>query len=127
MTRFWTAVVAGVACTGLLFCGCKKKEEAPPATAPDVTVVVPPPVPAELVQKGAEVFAKKCAACHAVNGVGGTVGPDLSKIGGTRDALYLQTQLQDPKAYNKDSKMPSFMDMAKEDKDAVVAYMLTLK
>ena len=48
-------------------------------------------------------------------------------MGATRDALFLQTQLQDPKAYQKESKMPSFMDMPKEDKDALVSYLLSLK
>jgi len=116
-----------VVCLGVAFSfagGCRKKEEKAPES---VTVVVPPAIPAPLVAKGAEVFKEKCAVCHAVAGAGGAIGPDLTKVGATRDALYIQTQLQDPKAYKKDSKMPSFMDMPKEDKDALVAYLLTLK
>jgi LSD1 subclass zinc finger protein len=104
--------------------GCKKKEAKPPQ---EVTVVVPPAVPSPMVTRGAKVFEEKCAACHAVNGVGGHTGPDLSKIGTKRDALYLQTQMQDPKAYLPEGKMPSFKDLPKGDKDALVEYLLTLK
>ena len=120
------SVVAAVVCVPLALSsgGCTKKEEKTPET---VTVVVPPPVNAPLLQKGAKVFAEKCASCHLVNGAGGTAGPDLSRIGAQRDALYLQTQLQDPTAYKPDSKMPSFKDMPKDDKDALVAYLLSLK
>src|SRR4051812_29175127 len=88
--------VAGACCAAVLIAagGCTKKEEAAPKV---VTIVVPPAVPGPLVEKGALVFKEKCAACHMVNGVGGHVGPDLSKVGSKRDALYIQTQLQDPK------------------------------
>jgi putative heme-binding domain-containing protein len=78
-------------------------------------------------QNGAAIFAAKCASCHTINGVGGTMGPNLSKIGGTRDANYLLTKIEDPKATNKESKMPSFKEMSKPDKDALVAYLQTLK
>lgn len=117
------AIVVVIVAAASVMAGCKK-EEKPPET---VTVVVPPPVSTPLMEKGAAVFKEKCGGCHKVNGVGGDLGPDLSKLGAQRDALYIQTQLQDPKAYKPDSKMPSFKDMPKEDKDALVAYLLSLK
>lgn len=39
-----------------------------------------------------------CDACHIINGEGGDVGPDLSKIGATRDRIYLSRALLDPNA-----------------------------
>lgn len=103
--------------------GCRKKEE--PKTEA-VTVVVPPPG-SPLIEHGMEVFKEKCVVCHSVNGVGGTIGTDLSRVGQRHDAVFLQTQLQDPTIYKKDTQMPSFKDMPKTDKDALIAYMLTLK
>ena len=121
-------IVAGAMVIGVaLMAGCKKKEEQPPPQPPAETAVAPSPATVDPTQRGADVFKEKCASCHAVNGVGGTMGTDLSKVGANRDAEYLLKQIEDPKSFNKESKMPSFADLPKEDKDAVVAYMLTLK
>lgn len=37
-----------------------------------------------------------CPACHKINGQGGDVGPELSKIGASRDRAYLRRALLDP-------------------------------
>lgn len=39
-----------------------------------------------------------CTACHKVGGQGGEIGPDLSKIGATRDKNYLRRAILDPNA-----------------------------
>jgi mono/diheme cytochrome c family protein len=39
-----------------------------------------------------------CDACHMVNGEGGEVGPNLSKIGTSRDRAYLRRAILDPNA-----------------------------
>jgi putative heme-binding domain-containing protein len=43
-------------------------------------------------ENGAKVFGAQCAACHRVNGVGGRLGPDLSRVGiaRARDMLVLR-------------------------------------
>jgi putative heme-binding domain-containing protein len=43
-------------------------------------------------QNGAQIFQSRCAICHRVNGRGGVLGPDLSRIGvaRTRQALVRQ-------------------------------------
>ncbi|HJP08632.1 MAG TPA: c-type cytochrome [Arenicellales bacterium] len=44
-----------------------------------------------------EVLAKfACLTCHKVSGEGGELGPDLSRIGATRDAAYLRRAILDP-------------------------------
>ncbi len=39
-----------------------------------------------------------CNACHMINGKGGDAGPDLSKIGATRERPYLRRALLNPNA-----------------------------
>src|SRR6185436_11041305 len=46
---------------------------------------------------GAEVFAKQCATCHALNGTGQPVGPDLATLR-DKDADYLVKNILDPNA-----------------------------
>jgi putative heme-binding domain-containing protein len=50
--------------------------------------------------RGQALFEGKgaCTTCHAVNGRGSRVGPDLSQIGSMRRATELQTSLVDPAA-----------------------------
>ncbi len=50
--------------------------------------------PTQSVLAGSRVFgAKQCTACHAVNGLGGTVGPDLGRIQGPRSFYDLATAM----------------------------------
>ena len=35
-------------------------------------------------ENGARIFREKCSGCHRVNGVGGRLGPDLSRVGVAR-------------------------------------------
>lgn len=39
-----------------------------------------------------------CSACHMIAGQGGSIGPDLSRIGAMRGAASLKARLQDPGA-----------------------------
>src|SRR5262249_42906842 len=55
------------------------------------TVSRPPPGDAA---RGAGVYQKSgCASCHAVDGQGGGLGPDLSAIGATRGPEHLRQSL----------------------------------
>jgi quinoprotein glucose dehydrogenase len=51
-------------------------------------------------ERGRKVFIEKaavsCVRCHKVNGIGGEVGPDLSKLGGQQKREYLLEALVDP-------------------------------
>jgi len=40
-----------------------------------------------------------CAACHAVKGKGGRLGPDLTEIGLRRSLKFLRDSVTDPSAY----------------------------
>ena len=45
---------------------------------------VPPPPPAGDAQNGERVFWARCGNCHRINGRGGYLGPNLSRIGSSR-------------------------------------------
>ncbi len=50
-------------------------------------------------QKGAAVFQSSgCSACHMIAGQGGSIGPELTRIGATRGAAGLKERLIEPAA-----------------------------
>jgi len=55
------------------------------------------PVPGDPA-RGKSIFEGKgaCSSCHIVNGSGGALGPDLSKVGSRRSPAYLGKALTDP-------------------------------
>ncbi|MNL29577.1 Cytochrome c oxidase subunit 2 precursor [compost metagenome] len=94
-----------------------------------------------LVAEGQQLFHANsvagCATCHAVQGQGGNIGPDLSDIGSASrkskfgtpvDAKFIEAKLLDPAADNpaKTSAMPSFKALSDHQRNALVAYLRTL-
>lgn len=76
---------------------------------------------------GEKVFNQKCAMCHKVNGRGGTIGPDLSKVGGRMSEAQLKEKLTNPKKSNPGTSMPAFATLPKGEMGALLAYMKGLK
>lgn len=81
------------------------------------------------IKLGHQLFMSQgCIGCHAVNGAGGHVGPDLafeSQKGRTK--AWLMAQLINPRAHSASSIMPSFKHLPKPKREALVAYLLSLK
>lgn len=49
--------------------------------------------------RGETLYTKShCAQCHTISGKGGSVGPELTEIGGRRSGAYLRAALVDPAA-----------------------------
>jgi putative heme-binding domain-containing protein len=48
--------------------------------------------------RGREFFSSTCTRCHSVNGVGGRLGPDLSRIAAIRSRDMLIRSIRDPSA-----------------------------
>ncbi|MBI4319719.1 MAG: beta-propeller fold lactonase family protein [Chloroflexi bacterium] len=90
------------------------------ASAPATTSAVAPAVPA-----GQAVFAANCATCHGKNAEG-LVGPDLRKIGASRDAGFLTRWLADPASVKPTTTMPK-VPLAERDLKELVEYLLTLR
>ncbi len=52
-----------------------------------------------VIQTGREVYREiNCAYCHSINGVGGTIGPDLSAVGSDLNQEQLIVYLSNPHA-----------------------------
>jgi alcohol dehydrogenase (cytochrome c) len=50
------------------------------------------------VANGGRVFASSCSLCHRVNGRGGVLGPDLSRVGLSRSVTMLTRDIRDASA-----------------------------
>lgn len=66
----------------------------------------------------------RCISCHAQEGRGGTLGPDLGKIGSKVKAIWLEEWVREPRKYFPDSIMPAY-GFTDRDRRAVVSYMLS--
>lgn len=67
-----------------------------------------------------------CSNCHSINGIGGTMAPDLTRVGGRHDHDWLFGHFKDPQKYVKNSAMPP-VTLSDEEDDQLTAYMMTLK
>ncbi len=90
-------------------------------------IVNAPAVTSQSVLAGRILYDKNgCSACHSIHGKGGTVGPELTHVGGKRDADWLMRHFKDPQAVSPGSIMPKIMLQDKELKE-LTDYMLSLK
>jgi nitric oxide reductase subunit C len=67
-----------------------------------------------------------CSSCHMINGIGGTTGPDLTRVGAARDRAWLIGHFKDPDDYVPNSPMPK-VEAPDADIEKLTDYMLTLK
>lgn len=87
----------------------------------------------DLVAKGQAVYAaQKCSMCHSIAGKGQVKGP-LDEVGGKLKASDIREWIVDPakmtKEHNATRKpaMKAFSTLPKEDLEALVAYLSSLK
>ncbi len=86
------------------------------------------------LEKGAKVFAdQKCSMCHAIAGKGNAKGA-LDVVGSTLKAEEIRQWILDPVAMTAKAKaerkppMPAkYASLPKDDLDALVAYLSSLK
>ena len=85
------------------------------------------------IERGMKVYAdQKCSACHSIAGKGNQKGA-LDNVGSRLTADEIRAWIMNPAEMTKKSKserkppMRAYPNLAKEDLDAVVAYMASLK
>lgn len=79
----------------------------------------------DLEAAGKKAFADlNCYGCHKLDGMGGDMGPDLSKEGQKRDAAWIEAFLSD--YFTRGSAMP-FLAISQDEIKALAAYLSSLK
>ena len=79
------------------------------------------------VEIGEQVLRQQgCIACHMIGLEGGALGPSLSNVGARRNESWLHQQLLDPQVAVSGNYMPSYAHLSQQERDGLVAYMLTL-
>jgi len=77
---------------------------------------------------GQKVFlAQHCNTCHAIEGSGGTLAPDLTHVGSRRAEDWILQQINDPRSHKADSIMPSFAQLPGDQKQELADYLAGLK
>jgi mono/diheme cytochrome c family protein len=78
--------------------------------------------------EGHKVFlAQHCNTCHAIQGSGGTLGPDLTHEGSRQTGAWILDQLNNPTSHKADSVMPSFAQLPGQEKEELAGYLVGLK
>lgn len=91
--------------------------------------MTPPGSAGALVAEGYTAFRMYCTRCHAINGEGGSIGPELNAPGrevGLRDPAWLRRWIDDPSQFAANARMPA-LDSGLPDRahtlDALLAYL----
>ena len=75
-------------------------------------------------RRGYALFRSQCITCHAINGEGGTVGPELNvprSIVEYRPVEQIKAYVRDPLSFRY-TAMPANPSLGDDDLDALVAY-----
>lgn len=87
----------------------------------------------DAVSRGAKLYAaQKCAVCHSIDGKGNIKGP-LDNVGAKLTPEEIRQWLIAPRTMAEKTKstrkppMPEYTKLSKEELDALVAYMSSLK
>lgn len=81
----------------------------------------------EMIEKGKEAFADYgCIACHQIEGEGGVLGPDLSRVGFMLQPQFIYRWVRNPLSFKPHTRMPN-LDLPDEDALSVTLYLSTLK
>ena len=68
-------------------------------------------------------FTVGCSQCHTFKGRGGRMAPDLSAVNNIRSEGWIDDYLQNPKKINPLSRMPSFANLSRAKRKAIINFL----
>lgn len=77
-------------------------------------------------QAGFDLFDKNCVTCHAINKIGGTMGPELNYPKSVTEYWkkdQLKKFIQHPASFRNDVKMPTLTNITPRDIDQIFYYL----
>ena len=84
----------------------------------------------ETMVKGYDLFRINCLLCHAINKVGGKMGPELNYPKSITEYWHVEdikAFIKNPKAYRNDCKMPAVSYLKDQEIDEIVKYLQYMK
>jgi putative heme-binding domain-containing protein len=81
-----------------------------------------PPVTEEQIAAGKDLFARFCMLCHAMEGKGGFIAPDLTEIGARANRAYIEQVILNPQVANEATIM-SVIPLSDAERHEVSAYL----
>jgi mono/diheme cytochrome c family protein len=84
---------------------------------------------AEGSKPGHELFVTHCLKCHAINGVGGTLGPELNSPCSVTEywnARFLSRFITNAGSIRAGTKMPTFDSLPEKDIQVIVEYLRSM-
>ena len=95
---------------------------------PPQPMVVSAQNPSRQASHGEELFKSLgCPACHSIGGIGGKVGPDLTRVGSSRTREWIEEQIENPKSHDPNSIMPGFASVPENDREDIADYLSGLR
>jgi nitric oxide reductase subunit C len=79
--------------------------------------------------RGQQIYQSQgCSSCHSINGIGGTSGPDLTRVGAKgKDAEWHAKHLKNPRSLVPGSAMPPYGSLSDADLKELANYLVSLK
>ena len=80
--------------------------------------------PAEEPRSAEQLIAAwGCLSCHHLNGFGGSLAPDLSKVGARLNSSDIKVKLQPLPGQNSGALMPTYPEMSAEEVERIASYL----
>lgn len=67
--------------------------------------------------------AQGCKACHQLDGEGGSLAPDLSKVGSRLNPAQLRDKLVNPQKRHANNRIADFSHLGGDEIDALVTFL----